>query len=142
MAHIRCKNCTHLNDSNAEYCAKCSIPLNESNVQPPGKNRAIENGTFKGTLVLKYGSNKQSVIGEGEYVIGRSKKADITLSNDTFVSGMHAALSLNNGQLYLKDLGSKNGTYLNDSKLSETNKKIKLTDTFRCGQTQFQVSVK
>ena len=50
--------------------------------------------------------------------IGRSKDNDITLPDDPLVSQRHAELSMEDGVIWIKDLDSKNGTYLNDEELT------------------------
>ena len=45
----------------------------------------------------------------GEAVIGRGD-ADIRFEDDHFMSPLHARLELRDGQLWLRDLGSRNGT--------------------------------
>lgn len=47
----------------------------------------------------------------GEAVIGRGD-ADIRFDNDHFMSPLHARLELRQGNLYLRDLGSRNGTWV------------------------------
>lgn len=49
-----------------------------------------------------------------EVTIGRNKKADIILdANDKKLSGAHCAMKWENGKIYIWDLGSMNGTYVN-----------------------------
>ncbi len=50
--------------------------------------------------------------------IGRDRAADISLP-DPAVSGTHAQLAELDGRLYLRDLGSRNGTYANRRLVSE-----------------------
>lgn len=50
--------------------------------------------------------------------IGRDRAADIWL-DDPAVSGTHAQLAEHDGRLYLRDLGSRNGTYANRMLVSE-----------------------
>jgi pSer/pThr/pTyr-binding forkhead associated (FHA) protein len=50
--------------------------------------------------------------------IGRDRAADISL-HDPAVSGTHAQLTEHDGRLYLRDLGSRNGTYANRRLVSE-----------------------
>ena len=50
--------------------------------------------------------------------IGRDPAADISL-NDPAVSGTHAQIAELDGRLYLRDLGSRNGTYANRRLVSE-----------------------
>lgn len=45
-------------------------------------------------------------------VIGRNPSSDIVISDDDYVSRTHCELTIEEGVLYLSDLGSTNGTYL------------------------------
>ncbi len=49
-------------------------------------------------------------------VLGRSEQADIQLE-DTFASSQHARLALHGDVMVVEDLGSTNGTYLNEEPL-------------------------
>lgn len=51
-------------------------------------------------------------------VIGRSNECDITLAA-AHLSRRHVQLTLQDGVLYVKDLGSANGTYLNGTRITE-----------------------
>jgi pSer/pThr/pTyr-binding forkhead associated (FHA) protein len=51
------------------------------------------------------------VLERGEAVIGRGD-ADIKFESDHFMSPVHAKIELRNGQLSLRDLGSRNGTWI------------------------------
>jgi hypothetical protein len=52
-----------------------------------------------------------------ELSVGRAAGCQITL-DDTYASQLHARLFMRDGQLYVEDLGSTNGTYLNRRKVS------------------------
>lgn len=52
-----------------------------------------------------------------ELTVGRAGGCQITL-DDTYVSQLHARVYRRDGQLYVEDLGSTNGTYLNRKKVS------------------------
>jgi pSer/pThr/pTyr-binding forkhead associated (FHA) protein len=54
---------------------------------------------------------------KGEATVGRAAGCEITL-DDTFISQMHARLSLGESGVVLEDLGSTNGTYLNRQKVT------------------------
>ena len=51
-----------------------------------------------------------------KFVIGRRSNSDLHLPNAT-VSGQHAEILTINGQLFLKDLESRNGTFLNGRRI-------------------------
>jgi len=52
-----------------------------------------------------------------ELTVGRAGGCQITL-DDTYVSQLHARVFRRDGQLYVEDLGSTNGTYLNRKKVT------------------------
>ena len=52
-------------------------------------------------------------------VIGRSPDADISLC-DRWVSRRHCLVEEQDGRLIVRDLGSKHGTFVNDSLVSES----------------------
>ena len=55
-----------------------------------------------------------------EMTVGRSAAAHIKLADSTgTLSRLHARFNLKNGEVYLTDLGSKNGTYVNGTRIEE-----------------------
>ncbi|MFP5320536.1 MAG: FHA domain-containing protein [Acidimicrobiia bacterium] len=52
-----------------------------------------------------------------ELTVGRAAGCQITL-DDTYASQLHARIFMRDEQLYVEDLGSTNGTYLNRRKVS------------------------
>jgi hypothetical protein len=65
--------------------------------------------------------------------IGRSEAADITIS-DQFVSHMHAQVTKRGDYHFVVDLGSTNGTFLNDRRI-EDDAQLKVRDILRIGQS-------
>ncbi|TWT84495.1 putative cyclic-di-GMP phosphodiesterase AdrB [Planctomycetes bacterium CA13] len=65
-------------------------------------------------------------IDDEPYVIGRKPGVSLRLQFRT-VSGQHAALSIKEGVLYLTDLGSTNGTYINGKRV-EPNNPVKICE--------------
>lgn len=61
-------------------------------------------------------------------VIGRSSECDITLAA-SHLSRRHAKMIIKDGQLYIKDLESSNGTYLNGKRVTEA--KVQRGDELR-----------
>ena len=53
-----------------------------------------------------------------EVTVGRAAGCHIALPDDTFVSQLHARVFERSGQVYVEDLGSSNGTYVNGHRVS------------------------
>ena len=70
-------------------------------------------------------------------VIGRSKEADLRLT-DANVSQRHALLEESDDHIWIHDLGSLNGVYVNEAKIAEK-KLLKWSDTVQLGQTRLMV---
>ena len=62
--------------------------------------------------------NRRFPLAMGERIIGRDTDVDVTLESTT-VSRHHAKLALSATAATIEDLGSKNGTFVNDTRLDE-----------------------
>lgn len=71
-------------------------------------------------------------------VIGRSSDADIPLG-DPEASRRHAALQVAGGALYVTDLGSRNGTFLNGKRLAGEGIELKSGDHIDVGSTRIEI---
>ncbi len=70
-------------------------------------------------LVIQHNDEEVShVLINPEYMIGRSPKADIHIPDET-VSSEHARVFYDHKRWWLEDLGSSNGTYLNELPLDQ-----------------------
>ncbi len=67
----------------------------------------------------KYQGGEFPLPDSGEIVIGRSSELDMVLVED-MVSRRHAKISVEGGDIYLEDLGSTNGSFVNGEKVSRT----------------------
>ena len=76
-------------------------------------------------------------IGDGETSVGRSSGSTIVLRSDDYASGSHAQLTRHGGLLYVEDLGSTNGTFVNGRKTVRATP-IRHGDTVRVGSTTFR----
>jgi pSer/pThr/pTyr-binding forkhead associated (FHA) protein len=74
-----------------------------------------------------------------EIILGRDPLCDIPLPDDT-VSARHARLTYHHGQWWLEDLGSTNGTLLNDELLSVPTV-LTSGDEIRCGNSRLVVDL-
>ena len=73
----------------------------------------------------------------GATSIGRSSESDIVLKSDDYASGRHARLTRHGGLLYVEDMGSTNGTFVNGRKAVGATP-LKHGDTVRIGSTTFR----
>jgi FHA domain len=73
-----------------------------------------------------------------ELTVGRAGGCGVLLGADTFVSQIHARVFRRDGDLYLEDLGSTNGTYLNQKKVTAP-VTIRKGDKVQFGRTTMEV---
>jgi pSer/pThr/pTyr-binding forkhead associated (FHA) protein len=76
-------------------------------------------------------------IRDGATSIGRSSASDIVLKSDDYASGSHAQLTRHGGLLYVEDLGSTNGTFVNGRKTVGATP-LRHGDSVRVGSTTFR----
>lgn len=75
----------------------------------------------------------------GQNTFGRKSENQIQLA-DPYVSGRHGVIEVEEGGIFLTDLGSTNGTLLNDAKLSPNMRtRIEETDVIRLGSLELRV---
>ena len=126
---LHCPECSFVNADGANYCQRCGAflgtpdpPANETTATyrvgetgeliPIDLDEAAEHGPV---LVIRSGGGR---VGESfplngdRMTIGRRPDSDIFL-DDVTVSRDHALLVRRGGDLYLDDLGSLNGSYVN-----------------------------
>ena len=73
---------------------------------------------------------------DGDLVLGRGDEAEIRLE-DPFASSRHALVYEQAGSVVIEDLGSTNGTYLNEE-LLETPRPLHSGDRVRIGDSEFE----
>jgi hypothetical protein len=74
-------------------------------------------------------------VGEGA-TFGRSNGADIRV-DDPFASSAHARIFDRGGFMYVEDMGSTNGTYLNGRQLKRA-ERLAMGDTIRIGDSEYR----
>lgn len=76
---------------------------------------------------------------DDELTIGRSPGCGVSMPEDIYTSTLHARLFRHNDQLWIEDLGSTNGTYVNSERIA---KAVRLSkgDMLQVGSTVFEVS--
>lgn len=83
------------------------------------------------------GDKPRTVRLSGHVDIGRADGCAIRLQ-DTYVSQVHARLAGKNGAWYVEDLGSTNGTYLNDRRVVAPIE-VRAGDVVRVGKTVLEL---
>jgi pSer/pThr/pTyr-binding forkhead associated (FHA) protein len=74
-----------------------------------------------------------------EVTVGRSPGCAVPLDDDTFASSIHARVFRRSGELWLEDLGSTNGTWVNDERLN-TPVRLRRGDRVKVGSTVLEVA--
>ncbi|HEX9967211.1 MAG TPA: FHA domain-containing protein [Solirubrobacterales bacterium] len=126
-----CPDCGFVNPEGANYCQKCGAYLagpsegkdepttmtytvdETGEMQPIDIDEAVERSGA--ALVIRAGGGRAGesfTIAEDRVSIGRSPDAGVFL-DDVTVSRNHALLVRRRDSLYIDDLGSLNGTYVN-----------------------------
>jgi hypothetical protein len=76
-------------------------------------------------------------VGE-EVTVGRAPGCGVPIDYDTFASNLHARLFRLDGDLWVEDLGSTNGTWVNTERIGERTR-IEKGDLLQVGGTVFEV---
>ncbi len=74
-----------------------------------------------------------------EVTLGRSPGCAVSLEDDTFTSSVHARVFRRNGELWLEDLGSTNGTWLNNERVTGL-ERLQRGDRVKVGSTILEVA--
>lgn len=74
-----------------------------------------------------------------ELTVGRSSGCGLCVAEDSFVSHLHARFFSRENKMWVEDLGSTNGTYLNTHRLARP-APLRSGDRLRIGRTVFEVS--
>jgi pSer/pThr/pTyr-binding forkhead associated (FHA) protein len=100
------------------FCARCGHRVGQRvsvEVLGTSATQSLPPSRFVGPKLALLGESGEVVqtytLDRGEAVLGRGD-ADIRFATDHFMSPVHARLELREGRLWLRDLGSRNGTWL------------------------------
>jgi hypothetical protein len=113
-------------------------------IEPPGPRRresAVPNlragvePRIEVVAAMGYQPGTSFDVGHGA-TLGRSDGADINV-DDPFASSAHARIFQRGDFMYLEDMGSTNGTYLNGRQV-RTAERLKVADTIRIGDTEYR----
>ena len=80
---------------------------------------------------------REEVLDSAPLSVGRSSDNDIELVNDGFASARHARFQPRRDGVWLEDIGSTNGTFVNGAKLSKP-QRLARGDLVRIGETELR----
>jgi pSer/pThr/pTyr-binding forkhead associated (FHA) protein len=113
----------------------------ESFVLAPQQAAAGLRRTHPGTLVVLSSpaleANTERDLDSSPVTIGRAPENDLTLDADEFASVEHARIEPRRDGVWLEDLGSTNGTFVNGVKLTQP-RKLSSGDVIRVGETDLR----
>lgn len=77
-------------------------------------------------------------VGTAPVTVGRGDQNDIVLDGDEFASGRHARIETRSDGMWVQDLDSTNGTFLNDERVVGA-ERMHPGDVLRIGETDLRV---
>jgi hypothetical protein len=101
--------------------------------KPPGKAKAGRKAPRSVVVLDDRGEKVDSMRLDGTLQVGRAEACQVRLS-DTYASSFHARIYSRDGSWYVEDLGSTNGTYLNQRRITSP-AELRAGDRVRIGKT-------
>ncbi|MCB9796567.1 MAG: FHA domain-containing protein [Alphaproteobacteria bacterium] len=146
---ITCAECGLRNRARALFCAGCGARMSRERrtgvLKPtdPGRavtaTRPIGPRRIRGWMVsFDFDDNGESfVLRQGENILGRDPRAcGVLLAGDPSVSREHCVITARDDGVTLRDLGSQNGTRLNEEPLGDSSRTVNDGDRVGvCGYT-------
>jgi hypothetical protein len=105
---------------------------------PPRRERKAERGGLRLRIVEPAGRQGETHAIDRELTVGRGAGCAIVVGEDTYVSQLHARLFQQNGEGYVEDLGSTNGTYVNGKAITGATR-LRRGDQVQFGQTVVEI---
>jgi hypothetical protein len=110
--------------------APVPAPAPAAPARGPGRLRVVEPAERAG--------QSYPLDGGGELVLGRTTGSDVALPGDSFVSSRHARVFRRGGEVWVEDLGSTNGTFVNSARISAPTV-LRPGDRLQVGRTVLEV---
>jgi hypothetical protein len=107
----------------------------------PAGVQGARSGPRSGRLVVVKSADleegEQFELDSTQLTIGRGRQNDIAISTDEYASARHARFEPRQDGVWVQDLGSTNGTYLNGARL-EHPRRLAQGDVVRVGETDLR----
>jgi hypothetical protein len=114
-----------------------SFVLAPGSVPGLGNNARIEAGKLVVVNSPALAEGEEHVLDSSALTFGRSPQNDVELAGDEFASSRHARIEPRRDGVWLEDIGSTNGTYLNGIRLTHP-KRLTPGDVVRIGETELR----
>lgn len=121
VSEFLCPRCRNAVTAGLPFCGHCGQRVGQRvSIEMPtpasgSGTQVISAGRLAGPKLSLLGDGgevvQQYTLDRGEAVLGRGD-ADIRFESDNFMSPVHARLEQRDGQLWLRDLGSRNGSWV------------------------------
>ncbi|HYE77692.1 MAG TPA: FHA domain-containing protein [bacterium] len=138
---IHCPQCKLTGPPTADhFCPHCGWWLDQP---PPGAQGLGPKEPITDVVVtLQLSTAERFTVKETPFLIGRDQ-GDLRFPDDLQLSRLHAALIYKGHQLYVRDLDSRNGTFLDDRRLPP-NEEIPVAEgeVLRIGNKAFEIRFK
>ncbi len=116
----------------------------ESFIMAPSSSAGVQSsrrGSRTGRLVVvKSGdldTGEDFALNSSQVTIGRGLRNDIAIASDEYASARHARFEPRQDGVWVQDLGSTNGTYLNGTRLEQP-RRLAPGDVIRVGETDLR----
>lgn len=117
-----------------------SFVLAPGSVPGLGEQPRVETGRL---VVLKSPALEQGdevQLDSAPLMLGRGSRNDVDLGRDEYASSEHARIEPRRDGVWIEDVGSTNGTYLNGTRLTGP-KRLSVGDVVRVGETELRYDV-
>jgi pSer/pThr/pTyr-binding forkhead associated (FHA) protein len=107
---------------------------------PPAAKKSAAPKPFATLRVAVPESRRGEIVAiDGEITVGRGGGCALVLADDHYASTLHARVFRRGNDLYVEDLGSRNGTFVNGNRI-ETTTRLRRGDRVQFGQTVCDVA--
>lgn len=135
---IRCVHCGEENEPVFTYCLSCGKPLEQSLSSFKPRAAAAQGVVFKLVALRADGTpGNEFILKQGPNTVG-ARGPEVVIENDPRVADEHAILEIGADVSFLRDLGSKYGTFLR----VKGERVLIDGDQLRIGHALFQVELK
>jgi pSer/pThr/pTyr-binding forkhead associated (FHA) protein len=114
-----------------------SFVLAPGSIPGIGEAPQVESGRIVVVKSPALGEGDEWELNSSPLTLGRSAQNDIQLQRDEYASSSHARLEPRRDGVWVEDVGSTNGTYLNGIRLTRP-KRLSPGDVVRIGETELR----